>query len=265
MSRWLIAAFILFALLLAGGGFYFKSSAGGVSFLPLVVAASALLDSANPCAFSVLLLTIAFLFSLGRSRRAILGVGVTYITGIFLAYIAIGLGLLGLLQVTLGANLPPWFLVLFGGPHLASKIGAVILIIFGLLDLVGEAFPSFPIKLKIPQSAHQTIARLMQRASYPAVFLLGAAVGLYEFPCTGGPYLFVLGLLHDHATYLRGLLYLVFYNLIFVLPLVVVLVLASQPAVLQKFQAWKKSNIKGLRFWTGLGMVLLGVLLFVLQ
>src|SRR3989344_5954715 len=48
-------------------------------------------------------------------------------------------------------------------------------------------------------------AVLMKQASLPAAFMLGALVGVCEFPCTGGPYLMVLGLLHDQGTYLRGL------------------------------------------------------------
>src|SRR3990172_2498937 len=60
-------------------------------WLPGLIAFAALLDSVNPCAFSVLFLTIAFLFSLGRSRKSILKAGFVYIFGIFAVYILIGL------------------------------------------------------------------------------------------------------------------------------------------------------------------------------
>lgn len=49
-------------------------SGGGAWFLPLV-AAAALVDSINPCVFSVLLLTIAFLFGIGAARTKVLHVG----------------------------------------------------------------------------------------------------------------------------------------------------------------------------------------------
>ena len=61
--------------------------------LPIVLVAAAI-DSLNPCAFSVLFLTIAFLFSLGRTRLNVLVVGGTFIFGIFITYILIGLGIL---------------------------------------------------------------------------------------------------------------------------------------------------------------------------
>lgn len=64
--------------------------------LPIVTIA-ALLDSINPCAISVLLLTIAFLISLRKNRRDILLIAGVYILGIFLIYILIGLGVLSAL------------------------------------------------------------------------------------------------------------------------------------------------------------------------
>lgn len=225
-------------------------SSGGTKLFPLVSLA-ALIDSINPCAFSILLLTIAFLFSLGTIARVrILQIGAVYIIGIFIAYIAIGLGILQALHI-------------FSTPHFMGKVGAILLIGLGAINLINHFFPAFPLKLQIPQAAHSQIADLMRKTSIPAVFLLGMLVGLCEFPCTGGPYLMVLGLLHDAQTHVRGLWYLLWYNLLFVSPLVVVLLLASQRAVLTKLQAWKRDNLNAVRLWGGIITILLG--LFILN
>ena len=53
-------------------------SGGGTWLLPLISVA-ALLDSINPCAFSVLFLTIAFLMSMGAMRSSVLRIGGAYI------------------------------------------------------------------------------------------------------------------------------------------------------------------------------------------
>lgn len=225
-------------------------SSGGIWLLPLV-SVSALIDSINPCAFGILLLTIAFLFSVGQSRSGILKIGGTYILGIFTVYILIGLGILQVLY-------------LFNTPHFMAKVGAVILIVIGVVDLIGGYFPSFPLRLSIPQSAHRKIAELMNKASIPTAFFLGVLVGLCEFPCTGGPYLMVLGLLHDQGTYLAGVGYLLLYNLIFVSPLVVILLIASDNALLEKVKSWKKSETKNMRLWGGIAMVILGIIIFIL-
>ncbi len=225
-------------------------SNGGKLLFPLIVAA-ALVDSINPCAFSILLLTIAFLFSIGKMRSGILKIGGIYILGIFIVYILIGLGIIQTLH-------------LFNTPHFMAKVGAILLIALGGINLINEFFPAFPVKLRIPQIAHHKMAELMEKASLPTAFLLGALVGLCEFPCTGGPYLMVLGLLHDHGTYLAGLGYLTLYNLIFILPLVAILLIASDKILIEKVQAWKKSETNRMRLWGGVVAIILGVIILLL-
>ena len=225
-------------------------SNGGKLLLPLIVAAE-LVDSVNPCAFSILLITIAFLFSLGQIRSSILKIGGFYIAGLFLIYILIGLGILQTLHI-------------FNTPHFMAKVGAALLIAFGAINLINEFFPAFPVKLKIPQAAHQKIGELMEKNSAPAAFVLGGLVGLCEFPCTGGPYLMVLGLLHDSTTYIKGLGYLIFYNLIFVLPLLVILFIASDKTLYDKVQNWKKTEMRKLKIISGTAMVALGIIIFII-
>lgn len=219
----------------------------GKWILPVVVIA-ALIDSINPCAFSVLLITVAFLFSLGRQRKEIIKTGIFYIIGIYLVYIFIGIGLLKVFTV-------------FNTPNLIAKIGAYILIVFGSVNLINEIYPEFPVKFKIPAFARKPIASLMQRATIPAVLVLGALVAITEFPCTGGPYLMILGLLHQRETFLQGLGYLVIYNLIFVSPLIVILMLSSNRALHEKVQAWQKEEQPWMKYSSGLAMVLLGALI----
>ena len=252
-----IAAMVLFAGAVAmfkfgttGTAALWGASDGGRWLLPLI-AVAALIDSVNPCAFSILLLTIAFLLSIGRLRSNVLQIGSSYIVGIFIVYLLIGLGLLQTLH-------------LFDTPHFMANVGAGLLVLLGVINVVNEFVPAFPIKLAIPHAAHRRIAVLMERASVPTAFLLGGLVGLCEFPCTGGPYLMVLGLLHDQATYFTGVGYLILYNVIFVLPLVLILLLASDESLLGKVQAWQEQKRHAMRLGGGGAMVALGLLIFTL-
>src|SRR3989344_2591394 len=106
-------------------------SNGGAWLLPLITVA-ALIDSINPCAFSILLLTIAFLLSIGKLRAKIFAIGGVYILGIFIVYMLIGLGILQTLH-------------LFSTPHFMAKVGASLLIALGTINLINEFFQSFPI------------------------------------------------------------------------------------------------------------------------
>ncbi|OGI76165.1 hypothetical protein A3C67_02040 [Candidatus Nomurabacteria bacterium RIFCSPHIGHO2_02_FULL_42_19] len=223
-------------------------SRGGTWLLPLVFI-SALLDSVHPCSFSILLITIAFLFGIQVGRRKILELGGTYIAGIFTAYFLIGLGVLKVLH-------------LFNTPHFMGKLGATLLIVFGVINLLNRFFPSFPIKLKIPGVAHGAMAKLMDQASFPAVFGLGLLVGLCQFPCMGGPYLMVIGLLRDQVTYMSGFSYLLIYNLILIIPLVVVLFISANKLLVDKMQIWKRDNMNGLKLWAGVVMIIIGILIF---
>ena len=105
----------------------------------------------------------------------------------------------------------------------------------------------------------------MEKATIPATLLLGFVVGLFEFPCTGGPYLFVLGLLHDQQNALRGFGYLIFYNIMFVLPLLIALVIAVNKQVLETMDQIRRAETKQARIWVAVIMILLGVLIFVIQ
>jgi len=216
--------------------------------LPLVLVA-ALLDSVHPCSFSILLITIAFLFGIQVGRRKILQLGGTYIVGIFTAYFLIGLGILKVLH-------------LFNTPHFMGKLGATILIIFGVVNLLNRFFPRFPLKLKIPGVAHGAMSKLMDRASFPAVFGLGFLVGICQFPCMGGPYLMVIGLLRDQMTYVSGFNYLLLYNFILIIPLVAVLFISADKLLVDKMQIWKRDNLDGVRLWAGITMIIIGILIF---
>ncbi len=220
----------------------------GTWLLPLVLVA-AILDSVHPCSFSILLITIAFLFGIQMSREKILKLGGTYIAGIFTAYFLIGLGILKVLH-------------LFNTPHFMGKLGATLLITFGVINLINRFFPKFPIKLKIPGVAHGAMSKLMDQASFPAVFGLGLLVGICQFPCMGGPYLMVIGLLRDQMTYFAGFNYLLLYNLILIIPLVVVLFLSADKLLVDKMQMWKRDNMDGVRLWAGIGMIIIGILIF---
>ncbi|MFA6077173.1 MAG: cytochrome c biogenesis protein CcdA [Candidatus Paceibacterota bacterium] len=219
----------------------------GTWLLPLILV-SAILDSVHPCSFSILLITIAFFFGMQLNRRKILQLGGTYIAGIFSAYFLIGLGILKVLHI-------------FNTPHFMGKLGATILITFGVLNLLNRFFPAFPIKLKIPTMAKGAMAKLMDKASFPAVFGLGILVGICQFPCMGGPYLMVIGLLKDQMTYVSGFNYLLLYNLILIIPLVAVLFISANKLLVDKVQIWKRDNIGGLKLWAGIAMIVIGILI----
>lgn len=222
----------------------------GVWLLPLVLVSS-LLDSVHPCSFSILFITIAILFGMQMSRSRILFIGGAYIFGIFAAYLLIGLGMLQILH-------------LFNVPHFMGKLGAIILVLFGLLNIINYLFPQFPLKLRIPGGTHSSMGKLIDKASLPAAFGLGALVGICQFPCMGGPYLMVIGLLHDQVTYLTGLGYLFLYNLVLIIPLVAVLIISTDKLLVDKMQEYQQQKRHVIKLAGGILMIILGVIIYLI-
>lgn len=61
--------------------------------------------------------------------------------------------------------------------------------------------------------------------SYGFTFLLGAFVAIVELPCTGAVYLAILALMSQSGLVVSNLIMLIAYNLLFILPLIIILIL----------------------------------------
>jgi cytochrome c biogenesis protein CcdA len=219
------------------------------ALLPLVLS-TGFLDGLNPCAFAVLLFFIAFLFTIRRTATSVWAMGLTYVAAIYLAYFLIGLGLMRA--------------VLFAGDHhLMAKIGSWLVIGLGLINLKDYFFPQLPIHLRIPTIAHGTIQDWLKRATFPAAAVGGFLVGLCTFPCSGGIYVAIVGLLAARTTYLQGVGYLGLYNLAFVLPLLIILAGVGNRRAMHRIRLAEQSSRRWVRLATGLGMVAVGTVILV--
>ncbi|HEY76106.1 MAG TPA: hypothetical protein G4O00_07990 [Thermoflexia bacterium] len=219
------------------------------ALLPLVLT-TGFLDGLNPCAFAVLLFFIAFLFTIRRATSSIWAMGLIYIAAIYLAYFLIGLGLMQA--------------ILFAGEHhLMAKIGSWLVIVLGLINVKDYFFPQLPIHLRIPTIAHGTIQDWLRRATFPAAAVGGFLVGLCTFPCSGGIYVAIVGLLAAKATYWQGVSYLGLYNLMFVSPLLLILVAVGNRRVLHRIRLVEQSSRRWVRLATGLAMIGIGAVILI--
>lgn len=215
--------------------------------LPAVIV-TGLLDSVNPCAFAVILLLLAFLFTIRQSRRRILQLGFVYIGMIFIVYFAIGLGLLRALRFS-------------DDPHFVARAGSWILIALGSINLIEYFYPRFPIKLHMPAAAGVKTNEWLKKATLPATVGVGLLVGLCTFPCSGGIYVSIITLLNAKTTLAWGVGYLALYNIFFVLPLIVILIGAGNRIVAKRWARWERENARRMRLWYGFIMVGLGIVM----
>ena len=215
---------------------------------PALVIGSALVDSVNPCAFSVLIFLLVSVVSL-RDRRRVLAVGGCYIAAVFCFYLLSGLGLFSLVRFS-------------GVSTLLSYLGAGVAIVLGLVSVIDVWRNKDAFLLAIPASRKEQIDRYILRSTLPAAFVLGILVGIFELPCTGGIYLAILGLVSTNYTLAEGLPYLILYNLIFVLPLIVILLLVAFGLDPARADAWRIRHRRVLRLIVGVAMIVLGTVIF---
>jgi len=217
----------------------------------LIVSAAALVDSINPCAIAVLLILLTALLAVKQKRQA-LTTGLFFIGGLYLAYLILGLGLISVIQLS-------------GLAGLFHKLIGALAIIIGLLNLKDYFwYGGGGFVMEIPRSWRPAIQKLLKGVTSPwGAFAMGFVVTAFELPCTGGPYLFVLGLLANSCTWKQIVPILLYYNLIFVLPLIVITALLYWGySTVEKASAWKEKNLRLLHLIAGLIMLSLGLWVF---
>jgi len=215
-----------------------------------VITYAGLVDAINPCAIAVLLILLGGLLVFkGQGKRRALLSGFSFIAALYLAYFLLGLGLVKTLQLL---GLARVFHRLVGG--LAVVVG-----LFNLKDFIWYGGGGFV--MEIPRSWRPTMQKLLLKVSSPVgAFLAGLAVTAFELPCTGGPYFFVVGLLSNQLSMLQILPILLYYNLIFVSPLLLLTILIYFGyASIERAIDWKERNLRLLHLVAGLLMLGLGV------
>lgn len=209
---------------------------------------SGFLDGLNPCAFAILLFLVAFIFMLKKSRLSVLKYSLVYIGAIYLTYLLIGLGI--------------WKAVLFTStPHFMAKVGSTLVIVLGTINILNYFFPKFPISLRISMPGRQKILELMHKGTLPSTLVLGILVGFCTFPCSGGIYVAIVTLLAVKTTFILGFVYLLIYNLMFVLPLFILLALAGNRMTVEKLTNLEEQNEPRMRLIYGLTMIATGVVI----
>ena len=216
------------------------------------IAGAAIVDSINPCAIAVILILLtALMISSGDKKRALYG-GLAFTFSIYITYFLFGLGLLQIIALTNIAGI-------------IAKIVGVIALIIGLANIKDFFFyGGGGFVMEIPRKWRPTLKKILNGVTSPlGAFFAGFVVTLFELPCTGGPYFFVLGLLSQAEKMISIIPTLLFYNLVFVLPLIfIVFAVYFGFSSVEKAEAWKEKNLKVLHLVAGIIMIALGVWVF---
>jgi len=202
------------------------------SFGILAILLAGLVEGMNPCALATLVFFISYLTMVGQKRKEIFMAGMGFSASSFGTHLLLGFGILNFIQYFS-------FFPLFSRiVYLITFIFSLFLGIFSLYDYIQlkKGRPS-KMRLQIPDFLKKRIHRIIRTRSSEfegneetqlarlliiAIFI-GFIVTLLQSTCTSQVYLPTL-LFVTNIPSLRGsaFLYLIFYNLIYILPLLAI-------------------------------------------
>jgi hypothetical protein len=237
---------------LEGGGMdlleHFKS------FGPWAVIGAGLVDGFNPCAFTVIVFFISFLTLMGYRRREMALIGAFYILAVFATYLALGFGLFKMLYTLKG--------FFFVSKIIYMAIGTLSLFLGGLAikDYIvykktgNTDAMALQLPLVLKNKIHAIVGEYYRKdktGRKRALFFLalsawvvGFMISLLEAVCTGQLYLpTIVFVLKQGSLRGRALFYLIMYNVMFILPLVLVLLAALGGTTSKQFEAYARRHL----------------------
>lgn len=229
-----------------------------------------LADGVNPCAFAVIVFFVSFLAAYKYTKKEIVIVGSAYCAAVFLAYVLMGLGAFHVLYamkafryVTLVVQ---WGMVGLCGVFLLLSIYDFV--VYQRTKKSEKMLLQLPTNYKVYihkvmrfflKDKHSSMWRLLL-----AAFIVGFVVSGVEAVCTGQVYLptIVVILKEVNQHFWRATEFLLLYNLMFILPLVLVFVLTLCGKESATFNDWLKKHLGLTKFI--LCCVFLGLLILLL-
>jgi cytochrome c biogenesis protein CcdA/glutaredoxin len=213
------------------------------------VFAAGLLAGFNPCLLGILVFLAASVMSSSGRRRDLMMMIISFSLGIFTMYFLFGLGMQHFLQARTAADgfryALTFFLVVLGLLHIEDA---------RRLNKGGNSLFRTDWVMKYVEAG----VNGKRLSSY---FLIGALFSLVKAPCVGAVYLAILDVISARS-YAEGTVYLVFYNLGIVLPIILLgglIALGMSPEQVDKFRKDYRATI---RLVTGLALLALAPLIY---
>jgi cytochrome c biogenesis protein CcdA len=220
-----------------------------------VLVIAALADSINPCVFGVLIFLVAYMTKVFKSKHRMLVGSAVYISSVYVTYFLLGLGILKFVQSVDVAIAFYWF-------------AAFVAIIAGLLEIKDffwygkgvtlQIMPGGAKRLKMYTSQLAKMEKKHPALSLLVAVFLGFFVVLIELPCTGAPYFAILGLL-SQGNFAAAVPMLLLYNLIFILPLFVIVGIMYAGTSVQSMKKWREEHRGLMRLGVGIFLLALGL------
>ena len=226
-----------------------------------------LIDGINPCAFATIIFLVSYLTFLGKKSREILLYGITFTSGVFIAYLIAGMGLMAGLRKLSG------FPMVTKGIYLVIAVFAFVLGIISLYDyILFRRGQMAKWKLQLPMALKKKVHKIIRegtqskRAGFLGTFALGFVIAGTEVICTGQVYLPTIGyIMTIPKLRIHAFFNLVLYNIMFIIPLVAIFVAVFFGITSEKMALVTKDHTGTVKLLTAILFIGLGVFLFLLR
>jgi cytochrome c biogenesis protein CcdA len=218
----------------------------------------ALADSVNPCAIAVLAMVLLAIMSQNPDKRKkVLFGGISFVSSVYIAYLFYGFVIVQFFQAFAEFMRQNSVYIYDGLAILAMIIGAL-----NIKDYFIYKPGSFATEM--PIFMRPTVKKIIKNIASPkGAFIIGFLVSIFLLPCTMGPYIVASGLLSELGT-LGALPWLLYYNLIFIFPMLIIVGLIYFGfRKIDEISGWKERKIRllhliagSLLFLVGLGLLL---------
>ncbi len=211
----------------------------------LLLLSAALADAMNPCALAVLILLLSTVVA-AKGRNSALLSGLSFSLAVFISYFLMGLGAYKAITA-------------FSLPKYMSLGVGIFAILVGLANLKDFFWYGKYFIMEVPLSWRPKMQEILRKVSNPiGAFGAGFVVSLFLVPCASGPYLSILGLLATKVDSARTMSLLFLYNLVFVLPMIIITFAMYFGSRMGRIEQWRKDNLKLLHLITGAVMLFVG-------
>lgn len=214
----------------------------------------ALADSVNPCALAVLAMVLmAILMQNPEKKKKVLYGGLAFVFSVFLGYLVYGLIIIQFFMAF--AELLRQNSIIF---YKGLAIFSMIIGALNVKDFFYYKRGSFATEM--PIWMRPRVKRVIEKITSPlGAFAIGFLVTIFLLPCTMGPYIVASGLLSSLGV-LKAIPWLLYYNLLFVLPmLAITVVIYLGFKRVDEVSDWKERNIKTLHLIAGILLFLVGI------
>ncbi|MCE5327804.1 MAG: hypothetical protein LLG01_15465 [Planctomycetaceae bacterium] len=232
------------------------------------IVAAGLVDGINPCAFTTIIFFLSMLGYLHKSKRDIILVGVGFTGAIFVTYLALGLVLMQAL-IEFKARV-----VGAGGPMILGLIVAALVFAlagWSVVDVIRykRSGDVRSMKLGLPKGIKQRIHKIIRegltsRRLFIGSIVVGFLVAVLESICTGQTYAPVLYVIQQLPSLRpQAIPYLLLYNIMFILPLVVILFLGYKGVTSEHLGDFMHRHLVGMKLGMAALFATLGVVVLV--